>query len=43
MANLKTKPFYLNQEQLDWWYNALNSMNVDEKPFGALLFHCLEL
>lgn len=31
MVNLKTKPFYLNQEQLDWVNNTLNSMSVDEK------------
>ena len=31
MVNLKDKPFYLNDEQIKWVEDTINSMSLDEK------------
>ncbi len=37
-VNLRKKPFYLSDEQIDWVENTIHSMSVDEK-IGQLFVH----
>ena len=31
MTNLKSKPFYLNDEDIDWVENTLSNLSLEEK------------